>query len=132
MAADFSSVNGVGTTRNYDIKPQHREIPKQPEQYASNDNNKHTARELRQAENLGEILSVSDEQIIKAFEKAAKALESPYTSFDISVHEKTKQLVVKVLNKETGEIIREIPKEKTLDMYAKMLEVAGILVDERR
>jgi flagellar protein FlaG len=29
------------------------------------------------------------------------------------------------------EVIREIPPEKILDMVAKMMELAGILVDEK-
>ena len=39
--------------------------------------------------------------------------------------------MVKVINEETGEIIREIPPEKILDMVAKMWELAGILVDRK-
>jgi flagellar protein FlaG len=40
--------------------------------------------------------------------------------------------MVKVINSDTNEIIREIPPEKTLDLVAKMWEMAGIIVDERR
>jgi len=36
------------------------------------------------------------------------------------------------LNADTDEVIREIPPEKSLDMLQKMLEMAGILVDEKR
>ncbi|MNC25145.1 flagellar protein FlaG [compost metagenome] len=50
---------------------------------------------------------------------------------DISIHEKTHKLMVKVMNKETGELIREVPPEKTLDLVAKMMELAGIMIDER-
>jgi flagellar protein FlaG len=39
---------------------------------------------------------------------------------------------VKVLNKDNGEVIREIPSEKTLDFVAKLREATGILIDERR
>ena len=35
-------------------------------------------------------------------------------------------------NKETKEVIREVPPEKTLDMIAKVWELAGILVDEKK
>ncbi|HEX3029893.1 MAG TPA: flagellar protein FlaG, partial [Clostridia bacterium] len=47
-------------------------------------------------------------------------------------HQKTKQIMVKVIDSDTGDVIREIPPEKTLDMVAKMWEMAGIVVDERR
>jgi flagellar protein FlaG len=40
--------------------------------------------------------------------------------------------MVKVLNTDTGQVIREIPPEKNLDFVAKLWEMAGILVDERR
>ena len=34
--------------------------------------------------------------------------------------------------KETKEVIKELPPEKTLDMIAKAWELAGLLVDEKR
>jgi flagellar protein FlaG len=40
--------------------------------------------------------------------------------------------MVKVLDKDTGKVVREIPPEKILDMVAKFMEKAGIIVDERR
>ncbi|WP_438447379.1 flagellar protein FlaG [Gorillibacterium sp. sgz5001074] len=129
MAADFS-VGGIGSSRGFDFKPKPNDASTQSDQAPLHKTS--TIRELKSAEHNGEILSISDEQLVKAVEKAIKALEGPYTSFDISVHDETKQLIVKVMNKETGEVIREIPNEKTLDMVAKMMEVAGILIDERR
>jgi flagellar protein FlaG len=128
-AADFS-VGGLGASKGYEAKPQYTEIPVQTEQALAPKAN--SLKELKLAESQGEAVSISEEQLVKAVERAIKALEGPYTSFDISIHEETKQLMVKVLNKETGEVIREIPKEKTLDMVAKLMEVAGILIDERR
>lgn len=92
-------------------------------------NNEH---QMRRAELQGEHFSISDEQLIKAIERAIKAIQGPYTSLEFSVHEKTKQIMVKVLDKESGNVIREIPPEKNLDLVAKIWEMAGILVDERR
>lgn len=75
--------------------------------------------------------SVGQEYLVRNIERAVKALEGPQTTLDISIHEKTHDIMVKVLNKETGELIREIPKEQTLDLVAKMMEIAGILVDKK-
>ena len=47
------------------------------------------------------------------------------------VHEKTNRIMIKILNKDTKEVIKEFPPEKTLDMIASIWEMAGILVDER-
>ena len=54
------------------------------------------------------------------------------TRCEYSYHEKTKRVSIKVFDDETGEVIREIPPEKSLDMLQKMWEMAGILVDEKR
>ena len=47
-------------------------------------------------------------------------------------HDKTNRVTIKIVDKDTKEVIKEIPPEKTLDMIAKAWELAGILVDERR
>ena len=39
---------------------------------------------------------------------------------------------MKIVDKDTKKVIRELPPEKTLDMIAKAWELAGILVDEKR
>ncbi len=76
--------------------------------------------------------ALSEKQLIEAIEKTNKAIEGTSCSFRYSVHDVTKQIMVKVIDNETQEVIQEIPPEKILDMVAKMWEVAGILVDERR
>ncbi|WP_042195543.1 flagellar protein FlaG [Paenibacillus camerounensis] len=86
---------------------------------------------LQKANKQGINVSIGQEQLIKAIDKAVKALEGPSTTLEISIHEKTHELMVKVLNKDTGELIREVPPEKTLDLVANMMEIAGILIDER-
>ncbi|WP_027087243.1 flagellar protein FlaG [Cohnella panacarvi] len=88
-------------------------------------------KQLQTAELKGVKVSVGEEQLIRAIDRAIKALEGPSTTFEMKVHEQTKAVTVKVFNKDTGELIREIPPEKTLDLVAKMMEFAGILVDEK-
>lgn len=94
--------------------------------------NLHSAKDIKEAELRGENIPVSEEQFIKAIERAIKSVEGAATSLEFSVHKETKQILVKVLNKETGELIREIPPEKNLDLIAKIWEMAGIIIDEKR
>lgn len=47
------------------------------------------------------------------------------------VHVKTNRIMIKILDKDTKEILKEFPPEKTLDMIASIWEMAGILVDEK-
>jgi flagellar protein FlaG len=89
--------------------------------------------ELRQIkETEGSMMPVSEKFIIEAIEKANKAIDGARTEFRFSVHEKTHLISVKVLDKDTQEVIREIPPEKVLDMVARMWELAGVIVDEKR
>jgi flagellar protein FlaG len=82
-------------------------------------------------ENLNDH-DVSAKEIIDAIEKANKAIVGGQTQLEFSIHEGTKEIMVKVINTDTKEVVREIPSEKILDMVAKMWELAGIMVDERR
>lgn len=68
----------------------------------------------------------------KAIDDANKKIMGYSRQFQYSVHEKTKQIMVKIINSDTNEVIKELPPEKTLDAIAKMWELAGILVDEKR
>lgn len=74
---------------------------------------------------------IDEAEVIRAIEHANKSLEGVYTQFEFSIHEKTREIMVKVIDRETGDVIREIPPEKILDIVAKMWELAGILIDER-
>jgi flagellar protein FlaG len=47
------------------------------------------------------------------------------------VHEQTNRITIQIVDKDTKEVIKELPPEKTLDMIAKAWELAGILVDEK-
>lgn len=77
-------------------------------------------------------LPVSERIVIDAIEKANEAVSVANRRFEYSIHERTKQIMVKVINVETEEIIREIPPEKILDLVAMIWEMAGLIVDERR
>lgn len=77
-------------------------------------------------------MPVAEKVVIDAIEKANKAIVGSNRRLEFSIHEKTKQIMVKVIDSESNEVVREIPPEKTLDMIAKMWEMAGFMVDERR
>lgn len=48
------------------------------------------------------------------------------------IHEGTNRVMIKIVDKTTKEVIKEFPPEETLDMIAKVWELAGIMVDEKR
>ena len=72
----------------------------------------------------------SNEQIRKAVEQLNKKIGNSEAIFGI--HEETNRVTIKLVDKDTKEVIKELPPEKTLDMIAKLWDMAGILVDEKR
>ncbi len=72
----------------------------------------------------------NNEQIKKAVEQMNKNMAHSTAVFGI--HEGTNRVTIKIVDKDTKEVIKELPPEKTLDMIAKVWELAGIMVDEKR
>ncbi len=72
----------------------------------------------------------SNEQIKQAVEKLNKSMTNSEAVFGI--HEATQRITIKIVDKESKKVIKELPPEKTLDMIAKVWEMAGLLVDEKR
>ena len=54
------------------------------------------------------------------------------TIAEFGYNEPTNRITIKIKDKETNEIIKEIPSEKALEMLAKAWELAGLMVDEKR
>lgn len=73
----------------------------------------------------------ANEQIKKAVEQINKKMASQSEAV-FGIHEGTNRVTIKIVDKTTKETIKELPPEKTLDMIAKVWEMAGILVDEKR
>ncbi|HSH35695.1 flagellar protein FlaG [Schnuerera sp.] len=73
----------------------------------------------------------TEEELIKSIESANEQFVAFDRRFEFSIHDKTKQIMVKIIDVTTDEIIREIPPEKILDLVAAIWEISGIIVDER-
>lgn len=78
----------------------------------------------------GKDQQASNEQIRKAVEQLNKSMANSEAVFGI--HEATNRITIKIVDKSTKEVIKELPPEKTLDMIARVWDMAGILIDEKR
>lgn len=105
----------------------------QSREFYNEKNIAHSQEIVQQNKQSSEYTSnLQDKAVIDAIKKANKKLDGGDREFEFTVHEKTKQIVVKIIDKQTHEVIREIPQEKILDMIASMCEMAGLMVDEKR
>jgi len=73
---------------------------------------------------------ISDYMLENAFASANRALSGGSFSLSYVLHEATNMVAVSVLDSETGEVIREIPPESRLDLYARIAEFTGLLFDQ--
>lgn len=73
---------------------------------------------------------MTDEMIKKAIQELNKRDLKVASQFGI--HEETNRITVKIVDKQTKEVIKELPSEKMLDMIARVWEYAGLFVDEKR
>lgn len=74
-------------------------------------------------------LTGNNTQIKKAVEEINKKAHNSEAIFGI--HDATNRVTIKIVDKDSKEVLKEYPPEKTLDMIAKVWEVAGLLVDEK-
>ncbi|WP_373471074.1 flagellar protein FlaG [Carnobacterium alterfunditum] len=77
------------------------------------------------------VSEITKEELEQAVEKANQFLLGLNTQFDFKVHESTGRTVVRLIDKQTEKVIKEIPPEKMLDVLANIWESAGILVDRK-
>lgn len=68
-------------------------------------------------------------QIRKAVDEINKKAHNSEAVFGI--HDATNRVTIKIVDKDTKKVLKEYPPEKTLDMIAKVWEMAGLLVDQK-
>lgn len=71
------------------------------------------------------------EPLKKAIAEMNRKINNSNEEAVFGVHEGTNRIMIKIMDKDTKEVLKEFPPEKTLDMIAKIWEMAGILVDEK-
>ncbi len=88
---------------------------------------------LRTEDGIKEVKKeeLTQEEMDKAIEKLNTFLKDENTYAEYKVHDKFNQVMIKIINSNTKEVILEIPPKKILDLVAKMCEMVGILVDEK-
>ncbi len=74
---------------------------------------------------------ITQKDVEKSVEKLNKFLEDEQVHVEYEVHDKFNQLMIKIIDDNTKEVIQELPPRKIIDMVAKMCEMVGILMDKK-
>lgn len=87
------------------------------------------------SELLSEVSSPTEseklkEDIDKLLEEVNEKLKPVNKEISYTLHDKVNRYIISVKNRDTGDLIREYPAKEQLDVYAKILENAGLLFDQ--
>ena len=70
----------------------------------------------------------ASEAVLKAVQKDIELIR--HVGLQFSVHDATGKTIIKVIDKDTDKLIREIPSEEILNLAEKIDEMLGILFDK--
>ncbi|ARC85333.1 flaG family protein [Clostridium argentinense CDC 2741] len=74
---------------------------------------------------------VREKPLKVAVDRLNKFFSDKESYIEYEKHDVFNAYIVKIVDKETREVIREIPPRKILDMVASMCEIAGVLLDKK-
>jgi len=129
-------VSLIGQGRHFQVDKISNNVGNQQKSHVpSNENtmpvvkNQSTSKEMEHGQKEREI---NEGEIKKAVDKLNKFLQGEITHVEYERHDVLKnQFVIRIINNETKEIIKEIPPKKILDMVAELYKLAGVIVDEK-
>jgi flagellar protein FlaG len=69
-------------------------------------------------------------QVAKKVNPLLEMLDVQNSELSVSLEPITKRIVVKIVNAETKEVIKQIPPKELLELAEKLKEISGALLDE--
>jgi flagellar protein FlaG len=77
------------------------------------------------------LKDTTEEKIARIAELMDSYVRSMQSDINIQVNNRTGDISVKVISKETGKVIREIPSQEMLELAARMEEISGVFFDQK-
>ena len=71
------------------------------------------------------------EQVTQAIKSINKAMENLSQGLEFSIDSDTHRTIVKVVDKQTKDVIRQIPTEETLEIAKALDQVSGLLIRQK-
>lgn len=123
---NYNNAHKVAPNQNTNVSTPHNDTLKAPTKSNTSEGDEKPIFDIRD-----DIYDDSRTAFQEAIQSANKILLPTGREFEYKVHEKTHRILVKVVDTDSREIIKELPPEKELDALAKMWELTGILVDKK-
>lgn len=75
---------------------------------------------------------INESKVKNAVDKINKLLEDKSTHLVYEAHDSFKHdIIIKIVDNKTNEVVREVPPRKLLDMVAKLCELAGVFINQK-
>lgn len=75
---------------------------------------------------------LSTKEISELVSRLNDGVRDIHERMSFSFHEKTQRIIVKVMNSNTNEVVREIPSREAIRLLEHIQDFLGLLVDESR
>ncbi len=74
---------------------------------------------------------VPREEVQQATEKLNRLMGLVERRLKFEIHDESNRVMVKIIDEKSGEILREVPPKKVLDMLSSFADYVGLLVDKK-
>ena len=88
-------------------------------------------KENKESSNQTSGQQMSTEEVKEVVESFQEMSETIQTKLSFSVHEENNEIIVKIFDKESEELIRQFPSDEMLSLQDKMSDLAGFLFDQK-
>ncbi|RCW58658.1 flagellar protein FlaG [Halanaerobium sp. ST460_2HS_T2] len=93
-----------------------------------NDNSERKPESLREKQEYSE--QDLEDEVRESVKDVNEIVDKVKEGLSFQIHEDTEKMMVKVVDLNTDEVIKELPPEEMLDLQARIHEMVGILIDE--
>ena len=93
-----------------------------------NDNSDRKPESLREKQQYSE--QDLEDEVRESVKDVNEIVDKVKEGLSFQIHEDTEKMMVKVVDLNTDEVIKELPPEEMLDLQARIHEMIGILIDE--
>ena len=130
MAIDLVSNEGVKSYRTMDVSTSISKPDFHTNEQTDTTEQSNNQEERKYSQDKVGNNPPSDSTIRQAISDINKKI-NPNTIAEYGFHEETNRVTIRIVDKDTDKTIKEFPAEETLDMIAKVWELAGMFLDEK-
>jgi len=94
-------------------------------------NSKNSQIEVKTSSQNAEHAEKIREDVRRVVDELAKVARSFNRRLEFSINDDTKEVIVKVVDQDSGEVVKQIPAEEIVRLHARIREAIGLLFDEK-